>query len=353
MTTLRLTPRFGRSDYEFLLTNRVRKLRHHRSLLLIPAGIVLFLLGIALQFLLLPALSRADTVDIQLPEPLPMELFAATRGPRSSEVATGQTAQAINAGLPFLTGQIEAARPFALQARRPEDAARALNCLTQAIYYEAGYEPVEGRRAVAQVILNRMRHPAFPNTVCGVVYDGSTRPGCQFSFTCDGSLRRAPAAGAWAEAQRLAREALAGHVAPSVGYATHYHANYVSPYWAPRLTKLQQIGAHIFYRWPGNWGRSAAFSSRYGGTESVYLATAAASAATESADTALVSALPPDPTDRRAPEDVGGRLDVSRGWTLSIPTPQESGSGLSRINAAQAGPVQMAAAGGTTEGEPR
>jgi len=265
--------------------------------------------------------SRARA-EIDTALPVPQDLLAATRGEQGAMQIEGQEAQAINAALPFAAGAIEAARPFSLAAAAANDQSRnrALHCLTQAVYYEAGYEPIEGRRAVAQVILNRMRHPTYPNSVCGVVYDGSSRPGCQFSFTCDGSLRRVPASGAWAEAERVAREALAGAVVSSVGTATHYHANYVAPYWAPRLTKLAQIGAHIFYRWPGAAGRTAAFTSRYAGLESVYNPLSVAPVATAAA----AQLLPPDPTDRRAPQDVGGRLDVTKGWTLSIPTPAES-----------------------------
>ena len=91
------------------------------------------------------------------------------------------------------------------------DHRRALLCLTQAVYYEAGFEPLAGRRAVAQVVLNRMRHPAFPKSVCGVVYQGRRSPVCQFSFVCDGSLYRAPAPAAWREAKAVAEAALGGY----------------------------------------------------------------------------------------------------------------------------------------------
>ena len=99
----------------------------------------------------------------------------------------------VNAQIPLATGPNPAAQPFF--AGKVDDAtrARALDCLTSAIYYEAGQESTDGQRAVAQVVLNRVRHPAFPASVCGVVYEGSTRAtGCQFTFTCDGSLARAP-----------------------------------------------------------------------------------------------------------------------------------------------------------------
>jgi spore germination cell wall hydrolase CwlJ-like protein len=160
-----------------------------------------------------------------------------------------------------------AARPFILQAS-DADRTRAVNCLTQAVYYEAGYEPPEGRRAVAQVVINRMRHAGYPKSICGVVYQGSGRTtGCQFSFTCDGSLGRPPNPDVGADAQFVARQALSGAVEPSVGVSTHYHADYVAPYWAPTLVKLAQIGLHIFYRWTGPQGELAAFNGRYAGGE--------------------------------------------------------------------------------------
>ena len=145
---------------------------------------------------------------------------------------------------------------------------RALDCLNQAIYYEAASESVDGQRAVAQVVLNRVRHPAYPASVCGVVYQGSERTtGCQFSFTCDGSLRRIPAASLWQRARKLAGEALAGKVFGPVGHATYYHADYVVPYWADSLDKEIQIGRHIFYRLRGKLGTRRAFDQRYRGQE--------------------------------------------------------------------------------------
>src|SRR5690606_18879319 len=137
-----------------------------------------------------------------------------------------------------------------------------------AVYYEAAREPRLGQEAVAQIVLNRLRHPAYPRTVCGVVYEGSQRlSGCQFTFTCDGSLYFAPEPGLWERARVVAERALKGHVAAQVGTATHYHADYVAPYWAPTLYKIVQIGAHIFYRWTGPSGEPAAFTGRYRGGE--------------------------------------------------------------------------------------
>jgi len=145
---------------------------------------------------------------------------------------------------------------------------RALECLTQAVYYEAASEGADGQKAVAQIVLNRMRHPAYPASVCGVVYQGSERTtGCQFTFTCDGSLARSPLQSLWKHARRIATDALGGKVFVPVGHATHYHADYVSPYWADSLDKSVQIGRHIFYRLKGNLGSKQAFSQRYAGTE--------------------------------------------------------------------------------------
>lgn len=145
---------------------------------------------------------------------------------------------------------------------------RALKCLTEAIYYEAGMEPDAGQRAVAQVILNRVRHPSYPGTVCGVIYQGSERrTGCQFSYTCDGSLSRKPSKFHWNRSRKVAASALSGKSYTTVGTATHYHATYVYPYWAPSLRFLGTIGAHRFYSWKGRAGKANAFTQRYRGGE--------------------------------------------------------------------------------------
>lgn len=124
---------------------------------------------------------------------------------------------------------------------------QAVECLATAALYEAG-DDKRGQQAVMQVILNRVRAPGFPGTVCGVVYQGATRPtGCQFSYTCDGSLRRRPIRIGWAEARRRARSALAGHVDEAVGRATHYHADWSVPYWRESMVKVARVGTHLFY----------------------------------------------------------------------------------------------------------
>lgn len=181
---------------------------------------------------------------------------------------SAESAEAINAAVPVVNGPNPAAAAFGLASASTADRARSLDCLTAAIYYEAGVEPLDGQRAVAQVVLNRVRHPAYPNTVCGVVFEGAQRrTGCQFSFACDGSLRRTPMPAIWERARGIAAEALNGYVYRPVGLALNYHANYVVPYWASSLVKNATVGRHIFYIWRGNQGRPGAFADRYAGVE--------------------------------------------------------------------------------------
>lgn len=177
---------------------------------------------------------------------------------------TAEEARRINAAIPATPDAARAVRPLVVsgQAR-----ARALRCLALAIYYEAALEPRAGQEAVAQVILNRVRDPNFPDSVCGVVFQGADRPGCQFSFACDGSMARPPVAWAWSQAQAVAQKALDGFVASEVGSATFYHADYVFPSWGAARLKLRQIGAHIFYRWRGPAGEAEALRQPYGGRE--------------------------------------------------------------------------------------
>lgn len=146
--------------------------------------------------------------------------------------------------------------------------ARALECLAQAIWYEAASESEAGQRAVAQVVLNRVAHPGWPASVCGVVYQGAERrTGCQFSFTCDGSMARQAGGASWTRAQTIAAQALTGKVYEPVGHATHYHTLWVNPYWARTLDHVGTIGAHRFYRTRGAAGEKAAFTMAYAGFE--------------------------------------------------------------------------------------
>ena len=282
-------------------------------------------------------------------------LLRATSGDAATKVeAVGDRAKLINAAMPFSEAPVVAARAFVLPAGETLDQRRALLCLTQAVYYEAGFEPIEGRRAVAQVILNRMRHPAFPKSVCGVVYQHNSTPVCQFTFVCDGSLYRQPAAAAWEQAAQVARAALAGYVERTVGAATHYHADYVAPYWAPMLTKISKLGAHIFYRWPGAWGQPAAFSGRYIGEPrdpaSLRAPVNLAKLGTGPVDAVVAGPITDGTQLHRAPNDVGGLLDTTKGWTLNIPMPNESASASQRVvqsQGQQAAPAQNEASAET------
>ena len=171
---------------------------------------------------------------------------------------TPDQARAFNAAIPFSRDPNPAARPFVF-AGDETDLARATDCLAAAEVYEAG-DDATGERAVAQVVLNRVRHPAFPKTVCGVVFQGQERKtGCQFTFSCDGSLARTPSSAAWERARGIAKAALAGQVFGPVGHATHYHTNWVVPYWSDSLDKIVNVGTHLFFRWRGWWGTPPAF----------------------------------------------------------------------------------------------
>jgi len=152
-----------------------------------------------------------------------------------------------------------AALPFRMGNKL--DASRDLDCLTQAAYYEARGEGRDGMRAVTQVVLNRVRHSAFPNSVCGVVFQGAgRRTGCQFSFTCDGSMRGRVNQAAWNRAREVASAALSGAVFAGVGNATHFHTTGVSPAWRHSLVPVGQVGDHLFYRFGGRSGSREAFS---------------------------------------------------------------------------------------------
>jgi spore germination cell wall hydrolase CwlJ-like protein len=174
-------------------------------------------------------------------------LFAAT--------ATLRDSDSLHAGLRQISVRPgPAAQPF----HAAGDSARDLDCLSEGIYYEARGEGDTGMQAVAQVILNRVRHPAFPKSVCGVVYQGAADGACQFSFACE-PRRPQPTDAVWIRARAIAARALAGHVMAEVGNATHFHATRVAPDWRDSLLKVVQIGSHIFYRFGGAPGQPGAF----------------------------------------------------------------------------------------------
>lgn len=222
------------------------------------------------------------------------------KGPPARDLGLSpDAARAVNDGVAVDGGANPPARPFVFRGSGV-DRARAVECLTDAVYYEAGFEPLEGAQAVAQVVLNRVRHPIFPKTVCGVVFQGADlKTGCQFSFTCDGSMNRPPAAAAWSRARLVAERALSGFVQKDVGEATHYHTEWVYPWWAPTVSKVAKVGVQIFYRWPGALGSPGAFTGRYAGGEPDRSMTVAARSAPVGT---------PDPSPPSEPSD--GRVHV-------------------------------------------
>ncbi len=155
-------------------------------------------------------------------------------------------ARASNAGVPIVAEARVRAAPYRFRSG-PAERAQAVDCLATAALYEVG-DDRRGQRAVIQVILNRAQARGFPRTICGIVYQGFDRTtGCQFSFTCDGSFKRRPRHSGWAAARRAARTALAGRVFPDVGRATHYHADWMVPYWRDTMTKVAKVDSHLFY----------------------------------------------------------------------------------------------------------
>lgn len=144
---------------------------------------------------------------------------------------------------------------------RAEDMVAETKCLSQAVYYEARSESSSGQLAVAEVIINRVKDHRYPNSICGVVFQGATRTtGCQFTFTCDGAMKREPRGKLWDKAQNVASHVVMGLNERKTAGATHYHATYVNPVWNSGLVRTRQIGTHIFYRFPrgGEWAAASA-----------------------------------------------------------------------------------------------
>ncbi len=199
-----------------------------------------------------PVAPPADVV----PEVAPMELAPVTES----------DARAQNAEVALITKGFIAARPF-IYAGSGDARLRARDCLAAAMIYEAG-DDAKGQQAVGQVIINRARHPAFPKSVCGVVFQGSERTtGCQFTFTCDGALSRRYSDAAWTRARNNADLMLSGGTYPPVGLATHYHTDWVRPYWSDSLEKIAIVDTHLFFRWPGYWGTPGAFRGAVSGSD--------------------------------------------------------------------------------------
>jgi spore germination cell wall hydrolase CwlJ-like protein len=205
-----------------------------------------------------PALSAAAAKDAPVPKPV-LLAYAST-----DDSAVEKPFDAVMAGKSkgslVLDPKIDANHAWlnqSLPASARSDS--EVKCLATAIYFEARGEPERGQIAVAQVVLNRVKNPAYPNTICGVVYQNKNqRNRCQFSFACDGITDRISNQKAWAQSQALARRVINDDrnlYMADVGAATHYHAVYVKPRWARAMEKVEKIGRHIFYKtYDGGWG---------------------------------------------------------------------------------------------------
>lgn len=201
----------------------------------------------------------AGSGGIGAPPPVP---------PLEFEAIGADRARMLNAAVPMGSVGGLVAAPF-VSAVQGTGRQRAVDCLASAMWYEAGND-ARGQKAVAQVVLNRVRHPAFPASVCGVVFQGSERrTGCQFTFTCDGALSRVPSPAAFAAARLEAAAMLDGEVDRSVGLATHYHTDWVHPVWSAAMDKIARVDTHLFFRWRGKWGQRQAMAQRYSGEEPV------------------------------------------------------------------------------------
>ena len=240
---------------------------HHARLLALGLGVLVAALVLAALYasLMMPddgfvlpgnpfARHAAEALDVPA---FRLEEFL----PGQAQKLSASEAEARNLASPLVTAN-PLPPPFQASWLSSAQLAEAGDCLARAIYFEANGEPPLGQMAVAQVILNRLRHPRFPKTVCGVVYQGSERvTGCQFTFTCDGSLARVPNPAGLARARGVAEAALHGAVSALAGQATHYHATYIVPVWAPEMGKVAIIGHHVFYRPPGFYGAYPSFAA--------------------------------------------------------------------------------------------
>ena len=303
-----------------------------RGRIALGAGLAVTL-GLAVSFLIGNPVPGYAESGVKLQAREVAQLKTLDEGDQRDILIEGLSAQEENELIPVSAALGGKMAGFASIGQSSPQFGSALTCLTQAIYYEAANEPLTGKRAVAQVVLNRMKHPAYPNSVCGVVYEGVHKPVCQFSFTCDGSLLRKPLARQWGQSRDVAQMALSGSVEPAVGSATHYHADYVLPRWAYTLAKIDKIGTHIFYRFPGRAGEVNAFTRRWNGRESIpqfdserLRRMLAAQYAEQEPEYTPGLTVTPDVADRHAPSDVGGRIDTTKKWRLNIPDPVQASS---------------------------
>ncbi len=196
--------------------------------------------------------SSFDLANAVPGKPYPLErpgtqLLAA---PKTPEAGGNGTAADMPPVLPVR--ESEAEKKNRLMLAKLKHKQRAQYCLAAAIYYESAHEPIRGKEAVAQVVLNRKASKRYPNTICGVVFQNDhMKNRCQFSFACDGRSDRAKKSKPWLAAEKIARDFLVkGKRVPAMAKVTHYHADYVSPKWARSFTRVSKIGRHIFYSVP-------------------------------------------------------------------------------------------------------
>ena len=167
---------------------------------------------------------------------------------KAADFLMAQNTAAMNVAISYAAEPIEAPEYRAILDQAAFDAAEQ-KCLAEAVYYEARSETRAGQKAVAEVVLNRVASKHFPDTVCGVVYEGSERStGCQFSFTCDGSMDIAPKGKSWDRSQAIASVVLTSGVSPMTNRATHYHTTAIKPVWSDNLRMTKRVGSHVFYR---------------------------------------------------------------------------------------------------------
>jgi hypothetical protein len=220
--------------------------------------------GVAREAVSKPLLAQANRVQVPPPAPggtqaIPDPLPPSLGGPVASASEPASLRDRFSLALALTRSVVQ---PFHFKSADAglADHARDTQCLAQAVYYEARGESPSGQAAVAQVVLNRVRHPAFPKTICGVVFQ-HVGDDCQFSFACNGAMRQPVDQASWRRATVVANRALSGAVMAEVGAATHFQAVRSGAGWAGSLAKVAQIGEHIFYRFTGRAGTSRMFKA--------------------------------------------------------------------------------------------
>jgi len=187
-----------------------------------------------------PLVTGYSTLSLALLHPSPSLLTASTEHSKEGVSIVTKALPPPKAATP---------RPVYSGVIPTSDLEKEQRCLAEAVYFEARSEPEQGQAAVAQVVLNRLKSEYYPKTICDVVYQNRERYlGCEFTFACEGKSLAVNEAGSWAVASRIAKQVYDGVIFNAeVGYSTHYHADYVRPYWAKAMEKRDTIGRHIFY----------------------------------------------------------------------------------------------------------